>query len=76
MCFVDSFDPQQSQLLRERLAPRLAGLQDKVLFGADFPNIPHDYAHQVEVLARLRLGDDWMRSVLWHNGARLLGVPG
>ena len=53
---------------------RLADLQDRILFGTDFPNIPYAYAHQVEVLQRLDLGDDWMRSVLWHNGAALFGV--
>ena len=72
MCFVDYFDAAASHALRGELAPRLAGLQDKVLFGADFPNIPYEYAHQIEVLTRLDLGDDWMRAVLWHNGARLL----
>jgi predicted TIM-barrel fold metal-dependent hydrolase len=56
------------------VVPRLAGLQDKILFGTDFPNIPYVYAHQVEVLQRLDLGDEWMRSVLWHNGADLFGV--
>jgi len=71
MCFVDSFGSQE-QLGRE-LAPRLAQLRDKVVFGADFPNIPHDYAHQLEVLARLDLGDDWLRAVCWGNGARLVG---
>ena len=71
MCFVDSFGSQE-QLGRE-LAPRLAQLRDKVVFGADFPNIPHDYAHQLEVLARLDLGDDWLRAVCWDNGARLVG---
>ncbi|HMC68918.1 MAG TPA: amidohydrolase family protein, partial [Mycobacteriales bacterium] len=72
MCFVDSFDADESERLRRDLAPRLKDLQAKVLFGADFPNIPHEYAHQIEVLTRLELGDDWMRDVLWHNGARLL----
>jgi predicted TIM-barrel fold metal-dependent hydrolase len=73
MCFVDFFDPDEAQRLRERLAPRLGRLRDKVVFGADFPNIPHDYAHQIDVLTRLGLGDDWMRCVLWHNPARLVG---
>ncbi len=64
----------------ERSAPmppgyreRLAGLADKVVLGSDFPNIPYAYAHQLYGLARLDLGDDWMRKVLWHNGRRLLG---
>lgn len=72
MCFTDSFGSQDS--LGRELAPRLASLQEKVVFGADFPNIPHPYAHQLEVLARLGLGDDWLRAVCWHNGARLLRV--
>jgi predicted TIM-barrel fold metal-dependent hydrolase len=53
---------------------RLGGLGDRVVLGTDFPNIPYPYAHQVEALHRLGLGDEWMRKVLWHNGARLLGL--
>ncbi|WP_370615806.1 amidohydrolase family protein [Mumia sp. Pv 4-285] len=53
------------------LLPRLRDLQDRVLLGSDFPNIPYAYAHQVESLVRLGLGDDWLRDVLWRNGLRL-----
>ena len=53
---------------------RLGALADRVVLGSDFPNIPYPYSHQVEALHRLGLGDDWMRKVLWHNGARLLGL--
>jgi predicted TIM-barrel fold metal-dependent hydrolase len=70
MAFVDFWD----QPVPDAVPARLAQLQDRVLFGTDFPNIPYEYAHQVEVLQRLDLGDDWMRSVLWHNGAELFGV--
>ena len=69
MAFVDFWDHP----VDPDLGPRLLGLQDKVLLGTDFPNIPYAYAHQVEVLQRLDLGDAWLRDVLWHNGARLLG---
>ncbi|MFE5485038.1 amidohydrolase family protein [Streptomyces sp. NPDC056527] len=62
----------------ERLAPfpaaelpRLRSLQDKILLGSDFPNIPYPYAHQLQALERLGLGDDWMRRVLYGNGAAL-----
>ncbi|MGQ2910833.1 amidohydrolase family protein [Aeromicrobium sp.] len=55
------------------IAPRLADLGDRILLGTDFPNIPYPYAHQVEVLQRLDLGEDWLRRVLWHNGAELFG---
>lgn len=53
---------------------RLRSLQDKIVLGSDFPNIPYPYANQISGLAGLDLGDDWMRSVLWHNGTRLLGT--
>jgi predicted TIM-barrel fold metal-dependent hydrolase len=55
------------------LMPRLRDLQPKVLLGSDFPNIPYPYAHQLEALERLDLGDDWLRAVCWENGHRLLG---
>jgi predicted TIM-barrel fold metal-dependent hydrolase len=72
MAFVDFWD----QPVPADVPPRLLELQDRILFGTDFPNIPYEYAHQVEVLRRLDLGDDWMRSVLWGNGAALFGVDG
>jgi len=53
---------------------RFADLGDRVVLGSDFPNIPYPYATQLEALVRLDLGDDWLRGVLWANGARLLGV--
>jgi hypothetical protein len=57
------------------LRPRLLDLGDRVVLGSDFPNTPYPYAHQLEALVRLDLGDDWMRGVLHDNGARLLGLP-
>ena len=65
----------------ERLMPfdlslrdRLRELKDKVLLGSDFPSIPYAYAHQLQALHRLDLGEDWLRAVLWHNGARLFRI--
>jgi predicted TIM-barrel fold metal-dependent hydrolase len=56
------------------LVPRLRALQPKVLLGSDFPNIPYPYAEQLAGLARLDLGDDWLRAVCWGNGVRLFGA--
>lgn len=67
--FTDAFAPMPSSFVE-----RLPDLLDRVVLGSDFPNIPYPYAHQLQALARLGLGDDWLRSVLWHNGARLLGL--
>ena len=71
MAFVDFWGDEPAD---PAVVPRLPGLQDRVLFGTDFPNIPYHYAHQVEALQRLDLGDAWMRDVLWNNGARLFGT--
>lgn len=65
--FTNAFAP-----MSDSYVARLAGLKDKVILGTDFPQIPYPYAHQIEALQRLGHGDDWMRSVLWRNGARLL----
>ncbi|WP_433430903.1 amidohydrolase family protein [Nonomuraea sp. CA-141351] len=58
----------------ERLRPALLdlGLSGKVVLGSDFPTIPHSYAHQLDALARLDLGDDWLRAVCWDNGAAVI----
>jgi uncharacterized protein len=55
------------------LYPRLRdlGLAGKVLLGSDFPNIPYEYGHQLEALARTGLGDDWLRAVCWHNVVKM-----
>jgi hypothetical protein len=71
MAFTDFFE-EMAPFPRE-LLPRLAGLQDRVLLGSDFPNIPYPYAHQLQALERLRLGEDWLRAVCWENGAALFG---
>jgi len=73
MVFTDFFEdaaPYPRELL-----PRLAALQDRILLGSDFPTIPYPYAHQLESLERLGLGEEWLRAVCWHNGARLFGSP-
>ena len=55
------------------LLPRVRDLGHKILLGSDFPTIPYPYAHQLESLARLDLGDDWLRAVCWDNGTALFG---
>ena len=65
--FVEGMMP-----LDPSLRPRLAALQDRIVLGSDFPNIPYEYAVQLESLERLDLGDDWLRAVCYHNGARLI----
>jgi uncharacterized protein len=72
MVFTPFFDDLGARFPGE-LVPRLLDLQPKVLLGSDFPNIPYPYAEQLAGLARLDLGDDWLRDVCWYNGVRLFG---
>lgn len=67
----------------EQLAPfppglrsRLVDLGERIVLGSDFPNIPYPYAHQLDALHRLGLGEDWLRGVLHTNAARLLQHAG
>lgn len=69
--FTEAFSP-----MPDGHVERLRDLQPKVVLGSDFPSIPYPYAHQLEALRRLDLGDDWLRDVLWHNGSRLMGLAG
>lgn len=55
------------------LVPRLRDLQDRVLWGSDFPTLPFAYGQQLDWLAELGLGEDWLRDVLWHNSLRVVG---
>lgn len=64
--FGEHFDPA--------VVPLLADLRHRVLWGSDFPTLPFAYADQLDALVDLGLGDDWLRDVLWHNAAALLGV--
>jgi predicted TIM-barrel fold metal-dependent hydrolase len=66
--FFEQFVPFPPEAL-----PRLRdlGLAGKVLLGSDFPNLPYPYAEQLAGLARLDLGDDWLRAVCWANAAAL-----
>jgi uncharacterized protein len=53
---------------------RELGLAGKILLGSDYPNIPYPYARQLAGLARLGLGDDWLRAVCWKSPVALFGT--
>lgn len=67
MALTDFFEEMAPFPPRLRGRLRDLGLAGKVLLGTDFPNIPYPYAHQLEALSRIGLGDDWLRAVCWHN---------
>ncbi len=55
--------------------PRLRDLGGRILFGSDFPNIPHGYAEAIDSVMSLDgFDDDWRRGVLHDNAARLFAL--
>ncbi|WP_017936090.1 amidohydrolase family protein [Nocardioides sp. Iso805N] len=72
MVFTEFFS-EASAAYPSELLPRLHDLGDRVLLGTDFPTIPYPYLHQLEALEGLDLGEQWLRSVCWDNGAKLFG---
>jgi uncharacterized protein len=68
-------DPPYFEDGAAELLPRLHALRDRLLFGSDFPTIPHAYAAQVRGLAQLELDTADLRDLLYDNAARLLGEP-
>ena len=75
MAFTEFFEEMGGAYPRA-LLPRLRdlGLAGRVHLGTDFPNIPYAYADQLDALAALGLGEDWLRAVCWHNAVPLLGT--
>jgi predicted TIM-barrel fold metal-dependent hydrolase len=72
MAFTDFF-AEMGGAFPDALLPRLVEHGDRILLGSDFPNIPYPYEHQLAVLERLDLGDDWLRKVVWDNAVALFG---
>jgi predicted TIM-barrel fold metal-dependent hydrolase len=72
--FATDFTERGANAFDRAELPRLSDLRSKILLGSDFPSIPYPYAHQLQALHRLGLGEEWLRAVLWENGARLFGI--
>jgi len=70
MVFVDFGAVQE---MSEAAIAKLTRLQDRILFGSDYPSIPYPYEHGIEALHRLGLGDGWLKAVLYENALRLFG---
>jgi uncharacterized protein len=67
-------DPSYGPAVPPDVVERLRAMADRVLFGSDFPTIPHPYAAQVRGLAALELDPAGLRGVLHDNAADLLGM--
>jgi hypothetical protein len=70
---------RSAALLPGDWAARLSGVADRVVLGTDFPSIPYDYATQLAAIAGWaaeddRLGESFLRAVLWEAPRRLLAL--
>lgn len=55
---------------------RLRHFGDRILFGTDFPNIPHGYLEAMQSITRLPgVDDNWLRRVFYQNAAELFYPP-
>jgi hypothetical protein len=64
--FIDEMMPMAPETIA-----RLPDFGDRILFGSDFPNIPHSYTEAVHSVLDLGLGDEWNRAILHDNAVRL-----
>lgn len=71
MAFTDFFE--DTWPLPPGTVERLRDLGDRIVLGSDFPSIPYPYAHQLQALDRLGLGEAWLRAVCWQTPTALLG---
>lgn len=67
------------ELLPADWVARLAANPGRIALGTDFPSIPYDYATQLRAIAGWaaaddRLGEDFLRALLWDTPRRLLGL--
>ena len=75
MAFTDFFaEGPHGGRFPAALVPRLLELQQRVVWGSDFPTLPFRYGEQLAWVAGLGLGEDWLRDVCWHNSLRLLAT--
>jgi uncharacterized protein len=58
------------------LGRELRGLSGQVLWGSDYPSIPHPVSHQVTRLLDSGFDSGWLAQVFWHNGKELFGLGG
>ncbi len=66
---------EQTMPFPRRELDRLRWLGDRILFGSDFPNIPHSYADALRSVTEIpNMDDDWLRGVLYHNAAQLFSL--
>ena len=66
-------DPPYFEAIDPAALDRIRGVQDRLLFGSDFPTIPHRYAAQLRGLAALELDRTQLAELLHDRAARLFG---
>lgn len=70
MIFIDHglFD---DRFLEGRTIDDLLDIQDKIMFGSDFPNVPYPYEDAIESIERLPVDDEVKEKIFHENATRL-----
>lgn len=67
-------DPPVLGAPSDEVVARLTALSGRVVYGTDFPSIPHEVAAQLRGLAGVAPDAAWLRAVVWETPRRLLGL--
>lgn len=62
----------ESPMLAPEVASLAATRPERVLYGTDYPNVPHGYSSEYEGLRRLDLGDDALYAIVHGNAERII----
>lgn len=65
-------DPEFLVGMSPRRIERIAAVHDRIVFGSDFPSVPHPYVAQIRGLAPLELTASELAAMLHDRGAALL----
>ncbi|HME53769.1 MAG TPA: amidohydrolase family protein [Candidatus Lokiarchaeia archaeon] len=65
--FSDRFDP-------DTMLDAFLEIQDHVMFGSDFPNIPYDYTLALQSIDALPVSDAVKEKIAWKNAARFYNL--
>ena len=63
---------EETTPLGQRNIEAIADLSAKILFGSDFPNIPHEYSVAIESLESAGFSSKWLREVIYETPTKLL----
>ena len=65
--FSDRFD-------HDLLLDAFLEIEDKIMFGSDFPNIPYDYSLALKSIHDLPVGEETKEKIFWKNAKKFYNL--